>query len=77
MISAPDRRKTVLLIDEARHAGARLEAACDVVGISSRTYQRWTGKSDIREDARPTAIRPEPANKLTKEETRESAQHLP
>ena len=69
MISAPDRRKTVLLIDEARHAGARLEAACDVVGISSRTYQRWTGKSDIREDARPTAIRPEPANKLTKEET--------
>lgn len=69
MISAPDRRKIVMLINEARQAGARLEPACEVAGISNRTYQRWTGQSDVREDGRPTAVRPEPANKLTREET--------
>jgi hypothetical protein len=68
MISAPDRRKTVLLINEAREAGARLEPACRVVGICSRTYQRWTCEHTIKADGRPTAKRPEPSNKLTKKE---------
>ena len=68
MISAPDRRKTVELINEAREAGARLEPACRVVGICSRTYQRWTWEGEIKADGRPTAKRPEPSNKLTKKE---------
>jgi hypothetical protein len=32
---------TITLIDEAVIAGARIERACDVVGISSRTLERW------------------------------------
>jgi len=76
MISAPDRRKTVMLINEAREAGARLEPACRVVGICSRTYQRWTCEHEIKTDGRPTAKRPEPSNKLTKKEIEGLTQHF-
>ena len=68
MISIPDRRETITLIKKARQSGARLEKACAETGISSRTCQRWTGGEDIKSDGRPTADRPAPANKLTKEE---------
>ena len=68
LISAPDRTKAVALIDEARAAGARLKPACDILGISERTYQRWTEDGQIQEDQRPITIRPTPKNKLTKEE---------
>lgn len=68
MISAPDRRRTVVLIDKAREAGARLEPACRVVGICSRTYQRWTREHEIKVDGRPTAKRPRPSNKLSNKE---------
>lgn len=56
------------MIDEARQNGARLRPACEIVGITERTYQRWVEEGDIKEDMRPYADRPEPANKLTKEE---------
>lgn len=36
MISAPDRRLAVSLIDEARTAGARLKPSCGVLGITAR-----------------------------------------
>ncbi|MDR5865158.1 helix-turn-helix domain-containing protein, partial [Halomonas campisalis] len=65
MISTPDRRRAVALIEEARAQGARLEAACRELGITARTYQRWTRDGDIREDQRPLADRPVPANALT------------
>lgn len=68
MISEPDRRKTVELIDEARSNGARLIPACEVIGICSRTYQRWTKGGVIFRDRRPEAERPAPANKLNPEE---------
>ena len=50
--------------------GARLELACAEVGLSIRTLQRWTDGSDAapKTDQRPTAIRPEPINKLTQSE---------
>jgi putative transposase len=35
------------------------------MGISVRTYQRWTGAGRIKTDGRPTAQRPEPCNKLS------------
>lgn len=70
MISAPDRRKRVELINEAREAGARLGSACKTMGITARTCQRWTRDGDVREDLRPTADRPAPPNKLTPEEER-------
>jgi putative transposase len=57
-----------VLITTARQDGARLAPACQVAGISVRTYQRWTSTGNVRADRRPTAQRPEPANKLTTEE---------
>jgi putative transposase len=68
MISTADRRRTVLLINDACRAGARLGQACQVVDISVRTYQRWTQNGEIKSDNRPITPRPEPANKLTPEE---------
>jgi hypothetical protein len=68
MISAPDRRRAVELIDEARKSGARLEPACRELGITARTYQRWTKDGQVRTDRRPEVPRPAPANKLSPEE---------
>jgi transposase InsO family protein len=68
MISAPDRRMAVELIDEARSNGARLEPACRTLHITSRTYQRWTRGGRLRVDRRPEAVRPPPRNKLTADE---------
>lgn len=71
MISAQDRQEAVNLIAEARAQGARLKPACTVLGISIRTHQRWTREGDVREDQRPFAERPVPANALTAEEERD------
>jgi len=68
LISASDRETAVKLINEARAAGARLKPACEVLGISDRTYQRWTRSGIINEDQRPVINRPSPKNKLTEEE---------
>lgn len=68
MISEPDRRQTIELIETARRDGARLIPACQVLKISARTYQRWTKTESVAKDRRPDAIRPTPANKLTTEE---------
>lgn len=46
-----DRRKAVVLIQEAVEAGARRIAAARVVGISMRTLQRWEA-AQCREDQR-------------------------
>lgn len=40
-ISASDRRKAILLIDEAVDNRARLSKACERLGITERTYYRW------------------------------------
>lgn len=69
MTPASDRRHIISLIDEATAAGARLEAACAALGVTPRTLQRWKDPTNsIREDRRPSAERPAPANKLTAEE---------
>lgn len=41
MISTPDRRNAVTLINEAVESGARLHVACKEMGICKRTYRRW------------------------------------
>ena len=69
MTPAQDRRHIVALIDEATAAGVRLPAACAAMGLSLRTLQRWRDPAGgIREDRRPSADRPTPANKLSEEE---------
>lgn len=68
MISAPDRRTSIELIEEATRAGSRCEKACKELGVSLRTYQRWTQAGSMKIDGRGNAQRPEPTNKLTQEE---------
>jgi len=58
-----ERADIIHLIDEARDAGARQSRACESIGISAKTYQRWArpeNMADGRLDATHT-----PANKLT------------
>jgi putative transposase len=68
LISDSDRIRAVKLINEARENGARLEPACRELGISSRTYQRWTKDSSVKKDQRPLIERKTPKNKLTNAE---------
>lgn len=62
------RIKVVDAINEAIKSGARQFKACEVVGISERTFQRWRKQGKKTVDGRLDAKRPEPANKLTDEE---------
>jgi len=68
MITAPDRRRAVELIEEAVEAGAPAEKACEELEISLRTYKRWTDGDGVKADGRPDAERPAPANKLRPDE---------
>ncbi|NLN48627.1 MAG: IS3 family transposase, partial [Clostridiales bacterium] len=68
LISTPNRANAIKLIDEARASGARLESACTELGISGRTYQRWSNGNCVKEDQRPIIKRPPPKNKLKDEE---------
>jgi putative transposase len=52
-------------ITEARRQGARLEEACEVVGICLRTYRRWTQGGEVKADGRPQAYHPPPAHRLS------------
>lgn len=56
------------MIKEVNLKGARIVTACDVVGITPRTYERWKRDGVIREDKRKYAVRPDPKNKLSDEE---------
>ena len=69
LISASDRSAAIMLISEAKEAGARESIACQELGINQRTLQRWRSKGAPSEDRRPLAKRPVPYNKLSEEET--------
>jgi len=68
MISTPDRRQAVTLIDEAVAAGARKAPACKVLGLSLRTVQRWMQDGQLKSDRRPEVTRPTPKHALSAEE---------
>ena len=68
MTSLPDRQQFVSLLDEAVAAGANKVAASAELNLSLRTLQRWMEDGAVRSDARPTAIRPTPANALSQAE---------
>lgn len=69
MTSAPDRHEIAALVAAATQAGAREAAACAEIGLNLRTLRRWQGPDgEIREDCRPSADHPTPANKLSEEE---------
>lgn len=44
-----ERKKMVTFINEARDSGARLDKACQSVGISSKTFQRWERPGNARD----------------------------
>ena len=57
-----ERAEIIKLMDEARMSGARQSKACEIIGISCRTLQRW--QQDDTHDGRIDA-KHAPANKLT------------
>jgi len=63
-----DRQQYADWISEAVAEGARKYKACETVGLTIRTLQRWQSEGTITADKRPTAIRPLPTNKLTAQE---------
>lgn len=67
-ISIEDRQQTILLIAEACKSGARKHQACDLIGISTRSIERWNNKGleDQRKNREFT-----PANKLNEKERQE------
>lgn len=56
------------LIEGAVISGARKHKACDELGITVRTCQRWTQSGSIKVDGRTDSRRAAPANKLTEAE---------
>lgn len=68
MTSYPERQKIVYWITEAVRSGAGKQRACEEVGISIRTIQRWTKDGEISADQRPLSSRPKPMNALTEQE---------
>jgi putative transposase len=60
------------LVEEACAAGARLSKACEVVGLSPRTVQRYRQGGQIKADGRKAAAAGRiPANRLSEEERTE------
>jgi putative transposase len=62
------RQLLVTWLSEARVAGARKIRACQEVGLSLRTLQRWTETEAVQADARTTTVRPTPRNALSEVE---------
>ena len=71
MIPTQEREKAILLVQDAGKSGARQRKACQILGISERTLQRWQMQTpSAKEDQRRHTQR-EPANKLSTEEKQE------
>lgn len=66
MFDPIQRKQTVELVKEACQAGARRSKACDLLGLSLRTLERWEKEGGLL-DKRASAQR-SPTNKLTPQE---------
>ncbi len=58
-----ERKEIIRLVNEACDSGARQSMACECIGISAKTFQRWCRPDNAR-DGRLDA-KHEPCNKLT------------
>lgn len=63
LTTGPERQTILRLVQEASDAGARQKQACEVIGISAKTLQRWS-QSNNDKDGRIEATH-SPLNKLT------------
>lgn len=61
------RQQLIDCLSVAIRTGARQSRACQIVGISPRTYQRWTTPEDVIEDGRLSRVF-SPANQLSARE---------
>ena len=53
MTGLSERRQVTVWLTEAIAAGARQDRACAVLGLSTRTVQRWQADDIVRSDRRP------------------------
>lgn len=66
LVDKTQRQEALKLIEEAAKSGARKSKACELLGLSMRTLERWSIEDGL-EDKRKTTTR-RAANKLTQEE---------
>jgi transposase InsO family protein len=65
-----ERRQLIVLMNESMAAGARQSQACEVLGLSERTLQRWQTGETVNCDQRPLREY-QPPHKLTEIERAE------
>lgn len=62
----------IALLDESRASGARLAESCKILGLSSRTVQRWRQDGAVKVDGRKAGAQGRiPANRLAEQERAE------
>ena len=64
MTAHEERNQLIILLDESMIAGARQAQACEVLGLSERTLQRWQMGETVHCDQRPLRDY-QPPHKLT------------
>ena len=70
MTALTERQQLIEWVNQATEAGARLDKACDVLGVSVRTLQRWQMTAVVVPDRR-TGPRAAPGHALTTTEREE------
>ncbi|EGI71875.1 integrase, catalytic region [Pseudoalteromonas distincta] len=63
LTSSTERHELIKLITDAQKSGARQEKACELLGLTARTIQRWIEAGDMT-DKRTSTIK-RPPNRLT------------
>ena len=46
-MSTEMKQMAITLVDEAVDSGSRIVPACELLGLSSRTYRRWRSRQDL------------------------------
>jgi transposase InsO family protein len=64
MTPLEEREQVIVLLNESKTAGARQAQACEVMGLSERTLQRWQTGEVVQSDQRPLRNY-QPPHKLT------------
>jgi len=67
MTAHEERKRVIVLLNESTIAGARQTQACQVLGLSERTVQRWQTGEIVHFDRRPVRTY-QPPHKLTEME---------
>ena len=68
MTSLTDRQSILEAVEQAVQAGARIEKASALIGISPRTLKRWKPDRQALSDQRPEAKRPTSGHALSEDE---------